>query len=224
MLQRYSNRSTHFLRILDDAGPNLGSTLSRARNRDQKQQSRINVMDKIARGTRTRFNRSPVKWRMRGGSLWWFCSHNRQLCRQATTEISSFPYDIVMLMPKRTWTTHPFWVSPCPTLPEFQTLPHPRHPGTFPYDPSGPLTALMHDVPCIHETNFATQGRFSEAETLLKRSLSIRVKALGPEHPAVATSHTNIAEIYASQVILLTCATSLETTLLGAISGILFRY
>jgi CHAT domain-containing protein len=39
-------------------------------------------------------------------------------------------------------------------------------------------------------------GNYSAAEPLLKRSLAIREKALGPEHPDVATSLNNLAELY----------------------------
>ena len=34
---------------------------------------------------------------------------------------------------------------------------------------------------------YKAQGRYVEAEPLMKRSLAIREKALGPEHPSVAT-------------------------------------
>ena len=38
-----------------------------------------------------------------------------------------------------------------------------------------------------------TQGRYTEAEPLYQRSLAIVEKALGPEHPSVATSLENYA-------------------------------
>ena len=44
--------------------------------------------------------------------------------------------------------------------------------------------------------SYREQGRYIEAEQLLKRSLLIRKKAFGPEHPAVALSLEN----YASQL------------------------
>ena len=44
--------------------------------------------------------------------------------------------------------------------------------------------------------SYREQGRYIEAEQLLKRSLLIRKQALGPEHPDVAMSLEN----YASQL------------------------
>ncbi len=38
-------------------------------------------------------------------------------------------------------------------------------------------------------------GRYDEAEPLYKRSLAIREKALGPEHPDVAASLENYAAL-----------------------------
>ena len=35
---------------------------------------------------------------------------------------------------------------------------------------------------------YHTQGNYAQAEPLLKRSLAIKEKALGPEHPSVAAS------------------------------------
>ncbi len=40
-----------------------------------------------------------------------------------------------------------------------------------------------------------TQGKYAEAEPLYKRSLAIVEKALGPEHPDVATSLKNYAAL-----------------------------
>ena len=37
------------------------------------------------------------------------------------------------------------------------------------------------------------QGRYADAEPLFRRSLAIQEKALGPEHPNVATSLENYA-------------------------------
>ncbi len=42
---------------------------------------------------------------------------------------------------------------------------------------------------------YDAQGRYAEAEPLYKRSLSIREKALGPEHPNVAQSLENYAAL-----------------------------
>ncbi len=43
------------------------------------------------------------------------------------------------------------------------------------------------------------QGRYSEAEPLLARSLSIIEKQLGADHPDVASSLNNLAGLYQSQ-------------------------
>ena len=43
------------------------------------------------------------------------------------------------------------------------------------------------------------QGRYAEAEPLYKRSLAIREKALGPDHPDVAQSLNNLAVLYVDQ-------------------------
>ena len=40
------------------------------------------------------------------------------------------------------------------------------------------------------------EGHFAEAEPLIKRSLAIREKVLGPDHPDVARSLNNLAELY----------------------------
>ena len=40
------------------------------------------------------------------------------------------------------------------------------------------------------------QGRYPDAELQFKRSLAIREKALGPEHPLVAQSLNNLALVY----------------------------
>ena len=44
-----------------------------------------------------------------------------------------------------------------------------------------------------------SQGRYADAEPLFKRSLAIREKALGPDHPDVAQSLNNLAELYQAQ-------------------------
>ena len=43
------------------------------------------------------------------------------------------------------------------------------------------------------------QGRYADAEPLYKRSLAIREKALGPDHPDVAHSLNNLAVLYDAQ-------------------------
>ena len=43
------------------------------------------------------------------------------------------------------------------------------------------------------------QGRYAEAEPLIRRSLAIREKVLGPDHPDVARSLNNLADLYERQ-------------------------
>jgi len=43
---------------------------------------------------------------------------------------------------------------------------------------------------------YKTQGQYAQAEPLYKHSLAILEKALGPDHPEVATSLNNLAELY----------------------------
>ena len=43
------------------------------------------------------------------------------------------------------------------------------------------------------------QGRYSEAIPLAQRTLTIREKSLGPDHPDVAVSLNNLAELYRAQ-------------------------
>ena len=44
-----------------------------------------------------------------------------------------------------------------------------------------------------------TQGQHGKAEPLYQRALAISEKALGPEHPDVATSLNNLAALYDDQ-------------------------
>jgi esterase/lipase superfamily enzyme len=46
---------------------------------------------------------------------------------------------------------------------------------------------------------YHAEGRYTDAEILYKRSLKIREKALGPDHPNVATSLHNLAVLYHDQ-------------------------
>jgi CHAT domain-containing protein/Tfp pilus assembly protein PilF len=46
---------------------------------------------------------------------------------------------------------------------------------------------------------FYQQGRYADAEPLFRRSLAIREKALGPDHPDVAQSLNNLARLYREQ-------------------------
>lgn len=53
----------------------------------------------------------------------------------------------------------------------------------------------------LHQTlaPMPAQGKIDEAAPLLERSLAIHEKALGPEHPSVAISLTNSADLLAKQ-------------------------
>jgi hypothetical protein len=42
---------------------------------------------------------------------------------------------------------------------------------------------------------YKDQSRYADAEPLLKRSLAIREKALGPNHPHVAQSLNNLGNL-----------------------------
>ncbi len=46
---------------------------------------------------------------------------------------------------------------------------------------------------------YRNQGRYANAQPLLKRALAIHEKALGPGHPSVATSLNNLADLYERQ-------------------------
>jgi len=46
---------------------------------------------------------------------------------------------------------------------------------------------------------YQVQGRYAEAEPLLKRSLAITEKALGPDHRDVGTSLNRLAYLYQLQ-------------------------
>lgn len=46
----------------------------------------------------------------------------------------------------------------------------------------------------------AAQGKFTEAETVLHRSLVMEEKTLGAEHPVVASSLNHLAALFKSQV------------------------
>ncbi len=46
---------------------------------------------------------------------------------------------------------------------------------------------------------YRDQDRYAEAEPLYQRSMAIREKALGPEHPDVAQSLNNLAGLYEAQ-------------------------
>ena len=43
------------------------------------------------------------------------------------------------------------------------------------------------------------EGRYADSDPLYKRALAIREKALGPDHPDVAQSLNNLADLYRAQ-------------------------
>jgi hypothetical protein len=43
---------------------------------------------------------------------------------------------------------------------------------------------------------YSTQGQYAQADPLYKRSLAIWEKTLGLDHPSVATSLENMAQLY----------------------------
>jgi len=45
---------------------------------------------------------------------------------------------------------------------------------------------------------YSSQGRYSKAESLYKRSLKINERQLGSNHPLVATSLNNLASLYST--------------------------
>ena len=80
---------------------------------------------------------------------------------------------------------------PRPSL--FTNAPSPSREGARPGAPG-----------CRHQSEqsrglYQAQGRYAEAEPLYKRALAIEEKALGPEHPDVATSLNNLAVLYQAQ-------------------------
>ena len=57
-------------------------------------------------------------------------------------------------------------------------------------DPLAEATALNQQALTLYQ-----QGRYAEAEPLYKRSLAIREKGLGPDHPDTATVRGNLAAL-----------------------------
>ena len=46
---------------------------------------------------------------------------------------------------------------------------------------------------------YRSQGRYDDVEPLFERSLAINEKALGPEHPSVASTMNKLAALYRDQ-------------------------
>ena len=61
---------------------------------------------------------------------------------------------------------------------------------------------LAHPICDFHYHTFylAKQGKYDDAELLLKRALAIREETLGPRHPRVASNLNNLAVFLKSQV------------------------
>src|SRR6266567_3020464 len=58
----------------------------------------------------------------------------------------------------------------------------------------GEATALSQQAFDLYQ-----RGRYAEAEPLFERALAIREKALGRDHPYIALSLNNLAELYGAQ-------------------------
>ncbi|RFP55500.1 MAG: tetratricopeptide repeat protein, partial [Limnothrix sp. CACIAM 69d] len=63
------------------------------------------------------------------------------------------------------------------------------------HERSADLATSLNNLAYLYES----QGRYEAAEPLLRRSLEIRERVLGADHPATATSLNNLAELYRSQ-------------------------
>ncbi len=61
--------------------------------------------------------------------------------------------------------------------------------------PSAPSTRTSRPASTTWRRCCETTGRYAEAEPLYRRALAIHEKALGPEHPDVATDLNNLAEL-----------------------------
>src|SRR3989338_6000626 len=62
-------------------------------------------------------------------------------------------------------------------------------------------SSLLDEALRLNQQAFALYqaGKYSQAEPLYRRSLEIREKVLGPEHPDVAASLNNLAGLYDAQ-------------------------
>ncbi len=65
--------------------------------------------------------------------------------------------------------------------------------------PGGDIYRRTPKLVFIIKTRYHAQGRYAQAEPLYQRALTIWEKALGPEHPHVATSLNNLAGLYEAQ-------------------------
>ena len=76
----------------------------------------------------------------------------------------------------------------------------------------GPIIPMWPHLNNLAEL-YQAQGQYAQAEPLFKRSLAIQEKALGPDHPDVATSLNNLAGLYDAKAS--TRRPSRSTTLAG---------
>src|SRR5262245_112712 len=60
-------------------------------------------------------------------------------------------------------------------------------------------TIVFIGLSATNTIGYYAQGRYAEAEPRFQRALALREKALGPEHPLVATSLHNLAGLYRAQ-------------------------
>ena len=73
--------------------------------------------------------------------------------------------------------------------------------GPWPFEkrPWGRSTRTWPIASTTWQYSTETQGKYEEAEPLYQRALAIKEKALGPDHPDVATSLNNLALLYKAQ-------------------------
>ena len=68
------------------------------------------------------------------------------------------------------------------------------------------LAATLNNLASLYKE----EARYADTEPLYKRALAIREKALGPDHPDVAQSLNNLADLYSAQG-LRRCRATLQT-------------
>ena len=55
------------------------------------------------------------------------------------------------------------------------------------------VSILMRILVCLQV--YEAQGKYDEAAAMYKKSLAIKIKTLGEEHPSVATTYGNLAGV-----------------------------
>jgi tetratricopeptide (TPR) repeat protein len=68
----------------------------------------------------------------------------------------------------------------------------PTHPSLAPTLGNPDVAMSLNNLASLYEA----QGRYPDAEPLYKQSLAILEKLLGKDHPNIATSLSNLAELY----------------------------